>query len=105
MTDLLPCPFCGGNAEISKDTIGWYFVRCKTHLCYGENAVMRFINEEQAAIAWNTRAERTCHNLLGAGVFHCSECDMATEDWFDIGGEPAYGYNYCPNCGAKVEEQ
>lgn len=120
MTSLLPCPFCGGEAITRladrvpfRGMLHSWYVTCMNDRCgcelgfYGmdENGTCgTYETEEEAITAWNTRAERTCHNLLGAGVFHCSECDMATEDWSDIGGEPAYGYNYCPNCGCRVLE-
>lgn len=37
--------------------------------------------------------ERTCYPVLEDGTLVCSECGE------DIDG---YGWNYCPNCGAKV---
>lgn len=37
--------------------------------------------------------ERTCHPVLEDETLVCSECGE------DIDG---YGWNYCPNCGARV---
>ena len=47
---LLPCPFCGGNATISKYP-GFYMARCLK--CGVETNV--FAMKEQAVDAWNTR--------------------------------------------------
>lgn len=79
---------------------------------------------EQANKEWNTRAERTCHNMSDfqdCDCFICSECGEAFEtarleyddDLFyslnDAVHEDYYDrcdcdLNYCPNCGAKVVE-
>ena len=34
----------------------------------------------------------------GYGVRRCSECDASFQD---VG----YGWNYCPNCGARMEDE
>ena len=109
MTDLLPCPFCGGEANtVLKGSDDWH-IEC--HDCasrsgiYGirESAIAAWNTRtyyhgyEQAAIeawenikAWNTRAERTCKNEKG----YCSECNAIM---YDVP-------NYCPNCGSKVKQ-
>ena len=55
MTDepkLLPCPFCGGEAELCGDKMREYFVRCKT--C--EASAMRDMELISSAIVyWNAR--------------------------------------------------
>ncbi len=64
MTDLKPCPFCGGNARIINRAIGirgtngfdwWHSIQC--HLCnaavgYDDN---RYRDKNDAIKAWNTR--------------------------------------------------
>jgi len=107
-TELLPCPFCGGEAEIVA-LDAWYknpFVgigcsKCPAILAeYGE--YKRFYTEAEAIAAWNARAERTCHIEYpyygDAPVINaqprCSEC----HEHFAVGEFP----NYCPSCGAKV---
>lgn len=98
MTELKPCPFCGGrpiilNAPWAKYR-GDYMkqVHCKSTHCV---TLGLFRDEEEAIEAWNTRAERTCKpkpgNLQGIVVCECG-------DPF-----PEY-YEYCPYCGAKVVE-
>ena len=41
------------------------------------------------------RLSSTCGGSYG--VYRCSECENSYQD---IG----YGWNYCPNCGARMEE-
>ena len=58
--------------------------------------------------------ERTCHikisdctDSLGQKMYRCSECgSLTTDDACFFEGEPDIGgFNYCPNCGAKVVEE
>ena len=117
MSDLEPCPFCGGEArvqhqsrELYGDVVDWYGVYCKKQFC---GYVSGQSTEAEAIEAWNTRAddyrhaaeywqrmyeeafvERTCHNVSTTNNFRCSECDAADLD-FD---KPSY----CHGCGAKV---
>lgn len=101
MTELKPCPFCGGEAAFGANSCqGFEYVRCvsckaRTWSCYN--------TEEQAAEAWNTRAELTCHveyvnqnESDSVGVAICSECGS---NGFEIQNS-----NYCSYCGAKVVE-
>lgn len=121
MAELLPCPFCGGEAEVQHqsrelygDVVDWYGVYCKKQFC---GFVSGQSSEAEAIAAWNTRADdyrqaaeywqrmyeqtfakRTCRDT-GENEWHfvCSAC-----------GYEQNGYecwNYCPNCGAKVLKQ
>lgn len=55
MTELLPCPFCGGEAEIRGDSV--LFVQCaKCGTRYGDRY---HATEAEAIAAWNTRATTT----------------------------------------------
>ena len=84
MSELKPCPFCGGEA-----TDYGSFVQCENEDCE--------VNPHAETIeAWNTRAERTCENKSDTG-FLCSACSFG-----DFGGFHGYTPNYCPNCGARV---
>lgn len=47
---VLPCPFCGGEAEL-KQLSGRWAVCCKTH-CVGTKI---YGNKNKALTAWNTR--------------------------------------------------
>lgn len=97
-TELLPCPFCGGEAyTLSQAPNGTgYSVGCHDDECRGFIALSWIYKTEAEAIqAWNTRAERTCTMTLDGtdGMFGCSEC------YENI---PPLS-NYCPNCGKKVK--
>ena len=116
MSDLLFCPFCGGEAhmDIWLHPVGKrYSVMCCTCFCEtyrytteaeaiaAWNTRVDYHGYDQAAIeawesikAWNSRAERTCHNVSTTNNFRCSECDAADLD-FD---KPSY----CHGCGCKV---
>ena len=95
-TELLPCPFCGCEAVIRIDATRPTSYRdrlrvgCDTVGCRGfyHAAWAYYETPEQAAEAWNTRAERTCHNEDG----WCSECGHFLHDSF----------KWCPWCGRKV---
>ena len=55
---LLPCPFCGGEAEVRQHChFDYYSPQCKNWHCvaYGTDAVHD--TPEEAAAAWNTRAK------------------------------------------------
>lgn len=122
MTELLPCPFCGGEADvIDYDDECWVAHQCangtsvetnsyetEAEAIAAWNSRADYHGYEQAAIeawesikAWNSRAERTCHieypyygdAPVINGQPQCSECK--TE--FAVGAFP----HYCPNCGAR----
>lgn len=117
-SELLPCPFCGGEAEIltAESMHGGYLSGIMCNDCRSRGDV--YDTEAEAIEAWNTRApmsdedlkilldelgvsERTCHPVIaitedgGYEYALCSECDgrIEPED------------NYCPNCGARVVEK
>ena len=117
MSELLSCPFCGGEAETltAESMYGGYLfgIMCNDCRSRGDvydteveaiaawNTRADYHGYEQAAIeawesikAWNSRAERTCHNVSTTSSFRCSECDAADLD-FD---KPSY----CHGCGCRV---
>lgn len=95
MSELKPCPFCGGEAEMltaeSMHGGNLYGVMCNCCACRTDV----FDNEAEAIAAWNTQAERTCHNISEDG-FLCSVCSFG--DFGSFKFEP----RFCPNCGARV---
>lgn len=50
---LLPCPFCGGEAEYYGEC-DMVWVRCSRYGCYAE-MISRFDEPEEAAAVWNRR--------------------------------------------------
>lgn len=124
MSELKPCPFCGGEAEMltAESMNGGYLFGIMCNDCRSRGDV--YDTEAEAIEAWNTRyhsefekkvikawkeiqdyTERTCKNDDNDcdAWFKCSECGLHSKLEIMSGG---YGIpNYCPNCGAKVVEQ
>jgi len=111
MSELKPCPFCGGEA-ITIQEHGWWVVcaDCSAEVgfegmsdtsgCYGS-----YQTEAEAIEAWNTRAERTCKlirhgSLANMPSFICWSCSECGFGWHH--SENDRQFSYCPNCGAKV---
>ena len=119
MSELLPCPICGHDAELVE---GWY-VYCPNRSCWVDGTALED-TEAEAIAAWNSRAKsvfvtgttiatdgepvtyapmRTCRNTHENRWFKCSACgfgftDLYLDDESDIDEQP----RYCLNCGAKV---
>ena len=103
-SDLLFCPFCGGEAHIKEVVSACsvvYTVGCPDSGCMGFETLLCKPTPEEAVAAWNRRSERTCRDECEAPQsFLCGECG-----WFDtdFDGLPLE-YSFCPNCGARVVE-
>lgn len=107
-TILLPCPFCGGEAETRTST--WndknykWTVQCKTNLCMGEMGCAFYRTEAEAIEAWNTRAERTCMIVekQEEWQYNFGVKDYEFSCGHVISWAHTYDPKYCPVCGAKV---
>lgn len=71
MDNLLPCPFCGGEATVQTTRHGYppmHWVRCVP--C--EASAGAFHSRESAAKAWNSR-NLQCGHCCGSGVNECGQ--------------------------------
>ena len=94
--ELLPCPFCGGEAWMCiSDAPQILRIECRECHAATTSFVADSIGEKEAAAIWNTRHMETCTRKPGKdGYLFCSECGCnLTGDWA----------RYCPSCGRKVE--
>lgn len=106
--ELKVCPFCGGDARIHSKVLADGFDSGYWAVCdeCGKGDTLPHESEEEAAAAWNARAERTCHMVPvslydeeGVDGIECDECGWSdVHDWYDPMPE------FCPNCGAKVAQ-
>lgn len=128
MSDLKPCPFCGGDVKLKADDSGGYSIECGNHEWPKERFTQEIPGQtiaadvlmcswgqgeeaKQALIeAWNTREERTCKPTEEDCCPICGEdlvrCNVGIGFF---GGavelDPPIYHNYCPSCGAKVVER
>ena len=108
MTDLRPCPFCGGEPTLNRcDFCGElvFTIYCDNDDCREVAATDDYETEAEAAAAWNRRAVETCEvkqldaltqtlsMVNGCAWGECSVCGCLTPD----------DSCYCVNCGRKVE--
>ena len=109
MEKLKTCPFCGGEAKaFFCEESGTYDVQCQQcgalPFLGRKRGSGRFKSMDDVIAAWNRRAERTCRmKPTGDGSVVCSACRTEyTSRWLHDG---EYVERYCPNCGARVEEE
>ena len=100
---LKPCPFCGGHARPMKCKVGiegtmgfnkWVTITCS--MCEinngGKGGFMRprYDTEEEAAKAWNTRADKAVPDLLRvielaeSALFSCGANEQGQEYFSDV---------------------
>lgn len=105
-SDLLFCPFCGGEAkEFTGEDAAPHRWTVECDSC---GAHVGSDTRHKARAKWNRRAERTCRNAsFDPECFRCSECgaeDYTSDSltmWHE--GGPV-DICYCPVCGARIVE-
>lgn len=122
-TELKPCPWCGGKAQVMKMDLGsieegWqvWGVWCVDDLHAEEHGgyqhghfIDNHATEAEAIEAWNTRTPEQaiaatlgageCENVAeGWGVFECSGCGFYADFGSDL-----HRARICPDCGKAVK--
>ena len=98
---LLPCPFCGGEAEARDGSSTTPYIRCKSCGCRTGSSR----NVDRLKDAWNRRTRRTCHVESShveqeIGDYSYLEVELSCgHDFTWDGGTPP---DYCPYCGARI---
>ena len=109
MTDLKPCPFCGGEAimKIQKHIPhGYeYTPTCKNTSCAGR-LTKKWLTEAEAIEAWNGRAD---DHFRGATkmVERTAKVRPLVMGWEGVctncGAYTIHEMDYCHKCGARLE--
>lgn len=126
--ELKPCPFCGGEACIQDSlpiVYGNYKVlvvckKCSASVCGVATLNFRMehtscngynLAKAQAVEAWNRRADKAGNEKVRHGKWlptnrtehkRCSVCDVISF----IALYPCINIaDYCPHCGAKMDEE
>lgn len=124
---LKSCPFCGGKAKIIEIGRSGSVIQARCTSC-GAGSKLVILSAEYAAADkvannWNQRTNELpesttpihatnlsavawCDKLI------CSHCGIVLQDWVEVRYDEdmddtthhEYVFNYCPNCGAKIEE-
>lgn len=118
MSELLPCPFCGGEAELTGFDAPEFWVWCPN--CKASTDA--HTGKQSAVAAWNTRADDYRQAAaywqrmyeLGVSEQTCKVESTYTDNWEyqTWGFELSCGHDvpmlandpprFCPECGAKV---
>ena len=97
MSELKPCPFCGGEARF--ETYGGTACAVVCQTCQCGTSTVCLDDGMRAAAAWNRRAERTCRMEDCACEDKCL-VDKALSNGSVMTFE--FGYKRCSSCGALV---
>ena len=96
MSELKPCPFCGGEAELDE-YCGKYVVFCKNASCSWRKT------KAEAIEAWNARYERTCETCEQTNNPDSFITHLLNRQCPHYSGTRHYcNIHSCEVCGAKV---
>ena len=103
MSELMPCPFCGSEAEIltGKSLHGERLYGVICNCCTGRTDL--FDTEDEAVDSWNSRVKRTCKEFGSVRVWQsCNVWSHELSCGHEVDTLESEPPNYCPECGALV---
>lgn len=104
--ELLPCPFCGSEAELVSEHISWQ-VRCTGGQQCATWPVTNWRDKKVVIAAWNRRFVKTCTWTLDVD-YGSDDRDYKTScgQMFSLieGGPKDNNMNFCCYCGGELIE-
>lgn len=104
MTNLEPCPFCGG--EDGKHSGDCYIIMSQENVSFINLHHTPMYTSDELLEAYHARYKRTCKMEPDPDydLVVCSECGYEEEIHllFPSSGDQVYDGKFCPSCGAEV---
>lgn len=100
MSELKPCPFCGGEAKTVTD---YYFRNTRCSSCGATG--WQCCTESEAIEAWNTRYEPTTRIVQGTKGVPLGESLVYSLTCEACGCGVSAKDSYCRSCGARIVKE
>lgn len=104
MTELKPCPFCGGKARIMLEEEDRPDDSFHNVYCTGCGVQFWVKSKSQAIAAWNRRSDAVpvVRGEWEVAIGYDPNKKVQCQNCYKMAYEPT---PYCPNCGARMEDR